>query len=132
MSQGKKIVPVLQQAHNDCGHCCLLMVLTYLGIQSTLREINLRAPLRPDGSTAYDLVAACNDFGAYARGVDISYADADSMLCPAIVHWKGTHFVLLEAIDDNCAQLVDPRCGHLSVSWPDFMSSTTGVAIVFE
>jgi ATP-binding cassette, subfamily B, bacterial len=51
---------------------------------------------------------------------------------PAIIHWQGVHFVVLEKWGQDKATIIDPALGRRSLSHDEFAARYSGVALTFE
>jgi NHLM bacteriocin system ABC transporter peptidase/ATP-binding protein len=53
----------------------------------------------------------------------------NDLVMPCIIHWNFNHFVVLEGINDQRAQINDPAFGRRRVDLTEFDSAFTGVAL---
>jgi ATP-binding cassette, subfamily B, bacterial len=51
---------------------------------------------------------------------------------PAIIHWQGVHFVVLEKWGQDKATIIDPALGRRTLSHDEFAARYSGVALTFE
>jgi NHLM bacteriocin system ABC transporter peptidase/ATP-binding protein len=84
-----------------------------------------------DGSTAGSVVRAAQLFGLEAKGVQLDTADLPSLPLPAVLFWKFNHFLVLEGYGRK-VQLNDPATGPRAVTWEEFDTSFTGIALRME
>jgi ATP-binding cassette, subfamily B, bacterial len=130
--KGGRIPFVQQLSAMECGAACLTMVLGYHGRNVSLDDV--REVLGPgrDGVTALGIVNAAEYFGLRGRGVRADLEDLDLLERGTILHWKFSHFVVLDRVRASGVDIVDPAVGRRRVSHEEFSKSFTGVALVFE
>ena len=130
----KRQIPVVaQDTAMDCGAACLTMVLGYFGKPLPLAEVRQVTGGGRDGANAEGLLAAARWFGLRGRGVRIDSIDALASLEPgAILHWRFSHFVVLERVRGDEVHIVDPAGGRRIVSQQEARRSFTGVALLLE
>jgi ABC-type bacteriocin/lantibiotic exporter with double-glycine peptidase domain len=126
-------VPFVQQLNMaDCGAASLAMVLGYHGRHVSLDEVRDRIGVARDGVSAFDLLEAGRTFGLRGRAVKLE-VDELALLPPgSILHWRMSHFVVLQRAHRGGAEVVDPDGGPRLVRAGEFARSFTGVAILFE
>lgn len=107
------------------------MVLQYYGLQVPVAELGEVIEVGASGTTAFDLLGACERYGLPAIGVDIRGMPSELLPQPAIVHWTGSHFVVLELAHPEEAVVIDPRKGRHTMNWTGFWANYSGVALAF-
>lgn len=87
---------------------CLAGAFQHLGVRVTLPA--LRAVLQPGakGASIRELIALADRFGFRARAFRAEPEDYPQIPRPALLHWRGDHYVLLQAMDDEAVTLLDP------------------------
>lgn len=127
-------IPFVQQTSSwDCGSACLAMILKYFGGDVSLREVREQMAPGRGGNNAAILMKAGRRFGLRARAVRIpDVADLVQLDPGAILHWRFTHFVVLEALTPGGALIVDPALGRIEVTRRELRKAFTGVALVFQ
>jgi ATP-binding cassette subfamily B protein len=130
----RRQIPVVpQDTAMDCGAACLTMVLGYHGKPLPLAEVRQVTGSGRDGANAEALLAAGRWFGLRGRGVRVDSIEALAALEPgAILHWRFSHFVVLERVRGDQLHIVDPATGRRVVSYPEARRSFTGVALLLE
>jgi len=125
------IVPVTSPRPTDCGATCLLMLLSYYGIEADLDELVIECKTRIIGCTGKDICVA-----ARAHGLTDMVAwksDAEDVLSidrPAIIWWMYNHWVLFGGIDESGRVVIyNPDKGRYRISPGVFKSFYTGVAL---
>ncbi len=117
----------------DCGAACLAMVLGHFGYRCEAAGVADAVGAGRDGLTALALVQAARGYGLEARGLGVS---AEVLLggqvaLPAVAHWGGNHFVVVEVIRRDRVQLVDPARGRLRLGRDEFAAGYSGVTLEF-
>ncbi|HEX5657859.1 MAG TPA: ATP-binding cassette domain-containing protein [Polyangiales bacterium] len=125
-----RFIPQLEVA--ECGAAALAMVLDYHGCAVPLAEVRAACGISRDGSSAAAITRAARDYGLAPRGLKLPPQKLATLPMPAILHWEFSHFVVLESLGRNGAQLVDPARGRRRVSLRELSESFTGVALAFE
>lgn len=126
-------VPPVQQLHMaDCGPACLAMVLRYHGKRVPLDEVRDRFGGGRDGASAFDILEIAKTFGLRGRAVRLELEDLPAVPPGSILHWRMSHFVVLERAHRRGADLVDPDGGPRFAGADELTRSFTGVAILFE
>ena len=129
----RRIPVVHQNTAMDCAAACLTMVLGHHGKPLALADVRQVVGSGRDGATAEALLAAARWFGLRGRGVRIDRIEDLADLEPgAILHWRFSHFVVLEQLRGDRLHIVDPAGGRRVVSSREARRSFTGVALLFE
>jgi ABC-type bacteriocin/lantibiotic exporter with double-glycine peptidase domain len=130
----RRRIPFIQQtAATDCGAACLAMVLGYHGKAVSLSQVREATGVSRHGTSAFAILETARHFGLRGRGVQISDIREIELLDPgAILHWRFSHFLVLESTDRRGAWVVDPAGGRLHLPWSELGRSFTGVALTLE
>jgi ABC-type bacteriocin/lantibiotic exporter with double-glycine peptidase domain len=88
------------------------MLFTFHGYPVSLADIRADIEVRPDGVSLLELATAARRRGFRANAFALAAADLRLMPLPAIAHWNGRHFVVVERLLPNGAQIVDPALGR--------------------
>ena len=130
--RGRRIPHVQQLEMADCGPACLTMVLGYWGRHVALDEVRDRFESGRDGASAYDILEVARTFGLRGRAVRLELEDFDVLPPGSILHWRMSHFVVLERARRDGADVVDPDGGSRFIARKELDRLFTGVAIVLE
>lgn len=129
---GGRISVIQQQDSTDCGPACLSMILRFYDCHRTLSECRDACCSGRDGASALGLQRAARGFGLRTEAYSLKAADAGALALPAILHWRSTHFVVLEQWTEDGAVVVDPAVGRRRYSARDFATEFSGVALTME
>jgi ABC-type bacteriocin/lantibiotic exporter with double-glycine peptidase domain len=133
LARRRRIPFVQQTAATDCGAACLAMVLGYHGKTVSLSQVREATGVSRHGTSAFAILETARHFGLRGRGVQISDVREVELLDPgAILHWRFSHFLVLESTDRRGAWVVDPAGGRLHLPWGELGRSFTGVALTLE
>jgi ATP-binding cassette subfamily B protein len=127
-------VPIILQLNNyECGAACLTMILAYHGHKIRIAKIRECCINGRDGTTAQNIISAANNYGLISKGYSIQNPEnIKPEMLPAIVHWRFTHFVVLEKLSPKGVIIIDPAKGRINISPETFSSNFTGVLLTFE
>ena len=132
-ARSRKRIPFVAQIDEmDCGAACLGMICRYYGRAVSLTRIREVAHTSVDGTSLRALVTAAEQLGLAARSVKATMAQVAEMPCPAIIHWGGNHWVVLERIDDRGAVIMDPSFGRRRVTRDEMAEKWSGYAALFD
>ena len=121
MSAARARTPtVLQLQVTECGAASLAMVLAHYGRWVPLEELRERCGASRDGTTASDLIKAGEAYGLEGKGYYRRRGLLDDAGFPLILWWKGSHFLVLEGLDDRHAWVNDPASGPRRMSLEEF------------
>jgi ABC-type bacteriocin/lantibiotic exporter with double-glycine peptidase domain len=130
----RRRVPVLLQMHrSECGATCLAMLLRYHGRVVPLSECRLDADAGRDGLDLAMLAAAARRHGLRPRALGARGAfRGEALPLPAIAHWEGRHFIVLERWSEQGVDIVDPACGRRRLSPEEFAAGFAGTLLLVE
>jgi ABC-type bacteriocin/lantibiotic exporter with double-glycine peptidase domain len=123
-------VPLVLQASNaECGMACLAMVLGYYGYRASVRELRDVCEPGRDGISAGALVRAARRLGMEAAGYRFTPQALQTLTYPAIAHWEGNHFVVVEKVTSRHIDIVDPAMGRRRLTRAEFEAQVGRVLI---
>ena len=128
-SKKKRVPVVLQMSAADCGAACLTMVLRHLGSSVSLRECQAAVGGGQGGVTALMIVQAARELGLDVQAFRHSVEGVANASLPAIVHWQGVHFVVLESWSAKGVQIIDPAVGRRTLAAEAFAERYSGVTL---
>lgn len=123
----RRSVPfVEQQEQSECGLCCLAMISRYYGRYLTVLDIQELAQSNRDGLSLHQLLNIAHAIGMDSKVYKGTSEELENYELPAILHWKGHHFVVLEEIKKNSYIITDPINGRMTVSSEEFNQLFSG------
>ncbi len=122
---------MLQMEVSECGAAALGILLRHFGRHVALEEMRQACNVTRDGTTALDIVRAAKAYGMDASGLRrTTLLGLEKLTLPYIVHLRGGHFAVVEALDDRFVYLNDPAVGRHKLMFDEFMALHGGTAIV--
>jgi NHLM bacteriocin system ABC transporter peptidase/ATP-binding protein len=121
---------MLQMEAAECGAAALAIVLAHHGCWVPLEQLRIDCGVSRDGSNASNVVKAARLHGCDAKGMRISPKRLAELPLPLIVFWEFNHFLVVEGISPKGVYVNDPARGPYVVSWAEFDTSFTGIALV--
>ncbi|BAY45792.1 ABC transporter ATP-binding protein [Scytonema sp. HK-05] len=122
---------VLQYSEEDCGAACLASIARHHGRTFTLNHIREVVGTGQLGTTLLGLKRGAETLGFNARTVKTSPELLNRMNeapLPAIIHWKGYHWVVLYGTKGKKCVVADPAVGvrylskkDLAEGWTDWL-----------
>ncbi len=122
---------IRQHSQEDCGAACLASISKYYGKTITLNRSREAVGTGQQGTTLLGLKRGAEILGFNARTVRTSpeiLKRIDEVPLPAIIHWKGYHWIVLYGKKKNKYIVADPAVGirylseqELVFGWLDWM-----------
>lgn len=105
------------------------MIAGYHGYDADLSTLRRRFDVSMKGMSLRTLIemASLIEFGA--RAVRCELKELGAIQMPAILHWGGNHFVVLESVGKRRCLVHDPAAGTLHLSWREVSAKFTGIAL---
>jgi ATP-binding cassette subfamily B protein len=123
---------VFQVDEMDCGAASLAMVCRHFGRSVSLARIRQLVHTSLDGTSLRALCTAAGELGLAARAVKATPESLPQMPLPAIVHWKGNHWVVLYDLDKTHVRIADPGLGLRRIPRAEFDQKWTGYAALYD
>ncbi|NWF62342.1 MAG: peptidase domain-containing ABC transporter [Fischerella sp.] len=127
---------VLQHSQADCGAACIASISKYYGRTFTLNHTRELVGTGQLGTTLLGLRRGTEILGFNARSVRASVEilhRIKEVPLPAIIHWKGNHWVVLYAQRGRKYVIADPAVGIRYLSRQELMEGwTDGVMLLLE
>ncbi len=113
---------VQQHSEEDCGAACLATIAKHHGRIFTINRIREAVGTGQQGTSLLGLKQGSETLGFNARGVKASAETLNRMSevpLPAVIHWKGYHWVVLYGKRGRKYVIADPGTGirYLSKKW---------------
>lgn len=125
----RKIPFIEQMQQSECGLCCLAMILGYYRHDVGLPELRKKADEGRNGTSLLTLKNIATAYHLHAKGQRLPGEMLHLLQLPAILFWNQKHYVVLEAINDTSAIIIDPEVGRSKISIDLFNTSYSGVAL---
>ncbi len=122
----------LQQSGSDCGAACLVMVGRYWGKHFSVNRLRDIANVDRDGASLRGLAAAAESIGFVTRPVKASLDKLAEQQLPAIVHWKGMHYIVVYEVTRSQVIVADPAIGQRTLSHSEFKANWTGYVLLLQ
>ena len=131
MFRSKRVPVVLQMSAADCGAACLSMVLGYWGGRLSAGACQEAMGGGQNGVTALMIARSARTFGLDVQAFRHTPQGLAAAPLPAILHWQGVHFVVLEAYGEKEIKIVDPAVGRRTLTPTEFAAGYSGVTLTF-
>jgi ATP-binding cassette subfamily B protein len=131
MFRSKRVPVVLQMSAADCGAACLSMILGYWDRRVSAGTCQAAMGGGQNGVTALMIARAARAFGLEVQAFRHTPQGLADAPLPAILHWQGVHFVVLEAYGPEAVKIVDPAVGRRALTPDEFAAGYSGVTLTF-
>ena len=128
-TKGVANTPIIMQLETlECGAASLAMVMAYYDKWIALEQVRVDCGVSKNGSNAKNILRAAQKYGFKTKGYayDVKKLKERGKF-PAIIHWGGGHFVVLNGFRGNKAIINDPAKGLVKVDLKTFESIFTGI-----
>ncbi|MBE9118685.1 peptidase domain-containing ABC transporter [Lusitaniella coriacea LEGE 07157] len=122
---------VRQYSEEDCGAACFAAIARYYGSSYAIARIREAIGTGQQGTSLLGLQRGAERLGFNARSVKAipEILDAlDEIPLPTIIHWRGTHWVVLYGVEKQRYVIADPAIGirylskkELAEGWTDWV-----------
>ncbi|MDF0552525.1 peptidase domain-containing ABC transporter [Kamptonema sp. UHCC 0994] len=119
---------VLQQSEEDCGAACLASIAKYYGIIFPISRLREAVGTGQQGTTLLGLKQGAETIGFNARSVRAAPTILDQLdgaPLPAIIHWYGTHWIVLYGKQRKKYAIADPAVGIRYISKEELIEGWT-------
>lgn len=126
---------VKQWSEEDCGAACLASICKYYGRLLSITRSREVVGTGQLGTTLLGLKRGAEALGFNARSVKASEALVDRLqeiLLPAIIHWKGYHWVILYGKRGRKYVVADPGVGIRYLTKRELLESWNGIMLLLE
>ncbi len=124
---------VLQNESQECGLACMAMIANAYGHSVNMPYMRSVHQVTGGGMSLAELYNLAGVFGFDARGLAVQNTDEmDALKLPAILHWEGQHYVVLERISGGRFYIHDPSIGPRAFDKDDFERYFSGVVLELE
>jgi ATP-binding cassette subfamily C protein len=126
---------IRQHSEEDCGPACLATIAKYYGKIFTLNRVREAVGTGQFGTTLLGLKQGANKLGFNAKGfkANLEIVNKNKMPFPAIIHWKGYHWVVIYGKQGNKYIVADPAIGIRNLDAPTLAEAwADGMVLVLE
>ncbi|MEN9567172.1 MAG: hypothetical protein RLZZ69_2368, partial [Cyanobacteriota bacterium] len=126
-----KYASVLQHSEEDCGAASLATIAKHYGRTFAINHTREAVGTGSRGTTLLGMRRGAEALGFHARQVQANkdiFAQFKEIPLPAIIHWKGNHWVVLYGNKGRKYIIADPAIGiryvsraELQESWLDWV-----------
>jgi len=111
----------------DCGPSCLRMIAKYYGRTLTAAYLRELCHIGRVGVSLLNISEAAEKIGMRTLGARLPFDKlAHGAPLPCMVHWKGSHFVVVYKITKKKVFVADPAMGHMDYSHQEFKEHWAG------
>lgn len=123
-------IPMLYQSvRAECGLACVAMIASTHGHLIDIQTLANRTQSAVLGLTLKQLRSIAEKTGLETRVVQVTPELLPRLRVPSILHWDGSHYVVLKKVQKNSAIIHDPNRGVRRVSCEELAGSLTGIAL---
>ena len=128
-NKGIARTPIVMQLEGlECAAACLTMIMAYYGKWVPLEQVRVDCGVSRNGSNAKNVLRAARKYGFVTKGFAYNVEKLrERGTFPAIVHWGGGHFVVLNGFVGNKVIITDPAKGVVKLNIKTFNSAFTGI-----
>jgi ABC-type bacteriocin/lantibiotic exporter with double-glycine peptidase domain len=119
-----KYASVLQHSEEDCGAASLATIAKHYGRTFTINRTREAVGTGSRGTTLLGMRRGAEALGFHARQVQASkdiFAQLNELPLPAIIHWKGKHWIVLYGHRRRKYIVADPGVGILHLSYQELV-----------
>lgn len=129
ITNGVAKTPIIMQLEAlECGAASLAMIMAYYDKWVALEQVRVDCGVSRNGSTAKNILAAARKYGFKTKGFAYNVDKLrEEGKFPAIIHWGGAHFVVLNGFSGNKAIVNDPAKGLIKYDLETFDKFFTGI-----
>lgn len=111
------VTPVTTAHATACGAACLKMLLDYYGQSVPLEDLILECGTEIAGCSLGDLKRVGTAHGLDSHCIKIPAAELVKQDRPAIIHWKGKHWVVFCGMNEKQEPVIcNPSMGRFALS----------------
>ncbi|MEH1830598.1 MAG: peptidase domain-containing ABC transporter [Nostoc sp.] len=121
-----------QQSAADCGSACLVMIGNYWGKHFSINRLREMTNVSRNGASLKAMAATAENLGFATRPVKATFDKLAEQPLPAILHWKGNHFIVVYEITKKRVIVCDPALGQRSLTKAEFQAGWSGYALLVQ
>ncbi|MEE9395849.1 MAG: peptidase domain-containing ABC transporter [Methylococcales bacterium] len=124
-----KLPVVLQTEAAECGLASLAMIANYYGHKIDLNTLRQNHQISLKGIGLHGLMKIADRLHFATRALRLELDELKNLQCPAILHWKLNHFVVLKKVTARSVIIHDPARGEHTLSYEEASKLFTGVGL---
>ena len=133
LNRRRAVKSILQSEANECGLASLAMIANYHRHDVDLTYMRTLFPLSRSGMSLASIVEVAGALSLDAQGYALgNVGELANLSLPALLHWQGNHFVVLERIAGGTYHVHDPQFGLRLYERADMERYFSGTALEFE
>lgn len=109
----------------------MAMIAGFHGKRVSLSSLRRQFPTALKGSSFFDLIRIGAALELSGRAVRVDIRDLTRLVCPGVLHWNFTHFVVLARCHAGRATILDPALGVCRMTLKECGKHFTGMALEF-
>jgi ATP-binding cassette subfamily B protein RaxB len=113
----------------ECGLACLARIAEVGNRAFRLDELRREYPCPPQGSSFGRLAEIALELGFEVNAIKCTAYDLRKLRLPAILHWRGSHFVVLERLTLTGAIIFEPQNGRRNLSAVELARAYSGAVL---
>ena len=119
-----------QHSGSDCGVACLVMIGQYWGKNFSITELRSIANVDRSGASIKGLIIAAEHLGFTPRPVKADLPTLARQKLPAIVHWRGNHYIVVYRVTRDKVLVSDPKIGRRDLTHLEFIEEWNGYTLL--
>ncbi len=127
---------VRQQSEEDCGAACLATIAKQYGRNFAIGRVRSAVGTGMQGTTLLGLRRGAEALGFNARPVQATpelIDNLDAAPLPAIIHWRGNHWVVLYGQKGKKYTIGDPGAGIRQITYQELITNwSNGILLLLE
>jgi ATP-binding cassette subfamily B protein len=120
---------VRQQSAMDCGPACLATICRHYGKRVSLNRLREMCRVGSAGASMLNILHAARAIGFEAHPILSTLEHLRGNHLPALVNWRGYHWIVVHAVDDRRVVVADPGAGVVTMTPDEFSKGWTRYTI---
>ncbi|MGJ8562927.1 MAG: peptidase domain-containing ABC transporter [Alphaproteobacteria bacterium] len=129
MFLSRKLPVILQTEVSECGLACTAMIARYWGHDIDLNILRKKFLISLNGASIKSIMMIAGTLQLATRPLRLDMEHLPQLQLPAILHWDMNHFVVLKALKNGQAHIIDPGVGLRIMPLSKVSQHFTGVAL---
>lgn len=129
MFSRRRLPVILQTEVTECGLACTAMIARYWGHNVDLNILRKKFLISLNGASLRSIMTIAGTLQLATRPLRLDMEHLPQLQLPAILHWDLNHFVVLKAIKNGKAHIVDPAVGLRVMRLSKVSQHFSGVAL---